>query len=142
MINQGYFDTYESQNLTEKQADDLMHLRKYLQRNWQYVHLPQMRGLKDIHLIGSVESSHRAFTYRMKKQGKSWTEQGETKAMIGLIKARNSELHASLNTTLEQLTVLPRVGQTSLLQEIHILTGEFLRKVPTKRRGSARNNSD
>lgn len=76
MINQGYFDTYESQNLTEKQADDLMHLRKYLQRNWQYVHLPQMRGLKDIHLIGSVESSHRAFTYRMKKQGKSWTEQG------------------------------------------------------------------
>ncbi|MCC4380190.1 ISLre2 family transposase, partial [Limosilactobacillus reuteri] len=26
-------DTYESQNLTEKQADDLMRLRKYLQRN-------------------------------------------------------------------------------------------------------------
>lgn len=77
MINQGYFDTYESQNLTEKQADDLMHLRKYLQRNWQYVHLPQMRGLKDIHLIGSVESSHRSFTYRMKKKGKSWTEQGD-----------------------------------------------------------------
>lgn len=109
-----------------------MHLRKYLQRNWQYVHLPQMRGLKDIHLIGSVESSHRAFTYRMKKQGKSWTEQGRTKAMIGLIKARNGKLHASLNATLEQLTVLPRVGQTRLLQEIHILTGEFLRKVPTK----------
>lgn len=62
--------------------------------------------------------------------------------MIGLIKARNGELNASLNTTLEQLTVLPRVGQTSLLQEIHILTGEFLRKVPTKRRGSARNNFD
>ncbi|OYS45435.1 ISLre2 family transposase, partial [Limosilactobacillus reuteri] len=79
-------------------------------------------------LIGSVESSHRAFTYRMKKQGKSWTKQG-AKAMIGLIEARmNGELQASLNTILEQLTVLPRVAQTSLLQEMHIRTGEFLRK--------------
>ncbi|MGF0083228.1 ISLre2-like element ISLre2 family transposase, partial [Limosilactobacillus reuteri] len=48
-------DTYESQNLTEKQADDLMRLRKYLQRNWRYILSPQMRGFKDIHLIGSVE---------------------------------------------------------------------------------------
>ncbi|WP_263851565.1 ISLre2 family transposase [Limosilactobacillus reuteri] len=125
-------DTYESQNLTEKQADDLMRLRKYLQRNWRYILSPQMRGFKDIHLIGSVESSHRAFTYRMKKQGKSWTEQG-AKAMIGLIEARmNGELQASLNTILEQLTVLPRVAQTRLLQEMHIRTGEFLRKAPTK----------
>lgn len=125
-------DTYESQNLTEKQADDLMRLRKYLQRNWRYILSPQMRGFKDIHLIGSVESSHRAFTYRMKKQGKSWTKQG-AKAMIGLIEARmNGELQASLNTILEQLTVLPRVAQTSLLQEMHIRTGEFLRKAPTK----------
>ena len=125
-------DTYESQNLTEKQADDLMRLRKYLQRNWRYILPPQMRGFKDIHLIGSVESSHRAFTYRMKKQGKSWTKQG-AKAMIGLIEARmNGELQASLNTILEQLTVLPRVAQTSLLQEMHIRTGEFLRKAPTK----------
>ncbi|MCC4425430.1 UPF0236 family transposase-like protein, partial [Limosilactobacillus reuteri] len=62
-------DTYESQNLTEKQADDLTRLRKYLQQNWRYILSPQMRGFKDIHLIGSVESSHRAFTYRMKKQG-------------------------------------------------------------------------
>ena len=74
-----------------------------------------MRGFKDIHLIGSVESSHQAFAYRMKKQGKSWTEQG-AKAMISLIEARmNGELQASLNTILEQLTVLPRVAQTSLL---------------------------
>ncbi|MCC4461011.1 ISLre2 family transposase, partial [Limosilactobacillus reuteri] len=125
-------DTYESQNLTEKQADDLMRLRKYLQRNWRYILSPQMRGFKDIHLIGSVESSHWAFTYRMKKQGKSWTEQG-AKAMIGLIEARmNGELQASLNTILEQLTVLPRVAQTRLLQEMHIRTGEFLRKAPTK----------
>ena len=125
-------DTYESQNLTEKQADDLMRLRKYLQRNWRYILSPQMRGFKDIHLIGSVESSHRTFTYRMKKQGKSWTKQG-AKAMIGLIEARmNGELQASLNTILEQLTVLPRVAQTSLLQEMHIRTGEFLRKAPTK----------
>ncbi|WP_019252586.1 ISLre2 family transposase [Limosilactobacillus reuteri] len=125
-------DTYESQNLTEKQADDLMRLRKYLQRNWRYILSPQMRGFKDIHLIGSVESSHRAFTYRMKKQGKSWTEQG-AKAMISLIEARmNGELQASLNTILEQLTVLPRVAQTRLLQEMHIRTGEFLRKAPTK----------
>lgn len=29
-------DTYESQNLTEKQADDLMRLRKYLSRSAVY----------------------------------------------------------------------------------------------------------
>ncbi|MBB1078728.1 ISLre2 family transposase, partial [Limosilactobacillus sp. STM2_1] len=39
--------------LTEKQTDDLMHLRKYLQRNWQYIPSPQRRGFKEIHLIGS-----------------------------------------------------------------------------------------
>lgn len=33
-------------NLTEKQADDLMRLRKYLQRNWRYIPSPQMRGFQ------------------------------------------------------------------------------------------------
>ena len=41
---------------TEKQADYLVRSRKYLQRNWRYILSPQMRGFKDIHLIGSVES--------------------------------------------------------------------------------------
>ncbi len=44
----------------------------------------------------------------------------------------NSERQASLKTILDQLTVLPRVAQTSLLREMHIRPGEFLRKAPTK----------
>jgi hypothetical protein len=82
-------------------------------------------------LIGSIESAHRAFTYRMKKQGKSWTIKG-AKAMIGLIEARvNGELPTNLTTTLNQLTVLPKVESPHLLQELQIRTGEFLRRVPT-----------
>ena len=45
--------------------------------------------------------------------------------MIGLIEARmNGKLQTSVNTNLEQLIVLPRVAQTTQLQDMHIRTGE------------------
>ena len=88
-------DTYEAQDLTSKQREGLVRLRAYLNRNWDYIPTARKRGYYDAGNLGSIESSHRALTYRMKKQGKVWSKRG-AEAMISLIEARvNHELDDS-----------------------------------------------
>ena len=49
--------------------------------------------------------------------------------MLALIEARvNSYLSASLETGLKRLTRLPKVTRPTLLQEMHIRAGAFLKK--------------
>ncbi len=49
--------------------------------------------------LGSCESNHRAYTYRLKKQGRSWSITG-LKAMLMIIDAeQNGELERSLSQT-------------------------------------------
>ena len=104
---QAVLDTYEGYELTADQLDDLRHLRNYLDRNWAYIPNPRQRGYQGWTRLGSVESSHRAWTYRMKRQGKSWTKHGLI-AMVALIEARiNGNLTASLKRILIQATQLP-----------------------------------
>lgn len=98
---------YESHNLTDVQQMNLERLRAYLDRNWEYIPTTRERGYHDIDNLGSIESSHRTLTYRMKKQGKIWSSEG-AKAMISLIEARvNHELGSSLEDILKELTSLP-----------------------------------
>lgn len=63
--------TYESFELSAKQFDNLERFRSYFHRNWNYLSSPKQRNYHEIGMIGSIESAHRAFTYRMKKQGKT-----------------------------------------------------------------------
>ncbi len=94
-------DTYESQGLSEKQITDLIRLKNYLARNWKYIPTQKERGFKSSQKLGTIESSHRAYTYRMKKQGRSWTIKG-ARAMLGLLEARvNNSLESSLEIILK-----------------------------------------
>jgi len=91
-------DTYEANIENTKQMDQLDRLRAYLIRNWAYIKHPKHRteAYRQIPNLGSAESSHRAFTYRMKKQGKSWSFTGMN-AVTVLIEARiNGCLHSRL----------------------------------------------
>lgn len=125
-------DTFESMGLSVKQQDHLDHLRAYLKRNWDYVPSPHDRGFEGFGHLGSVESSHRAFTYRMKKQGKSWTKLG-AQAMLGLIEARaNQSLDTSLVTVLKTTTALsPRLTVPAVQQATFNLRS-ILCKAPVK----------
>lgn len=93
-------DTYGSQDLNDKQCKNLVRLRSYLNRNWDYILTVRERGYRNVGNLGSIESSHRALTYRMKKQGKVWSKCG-AQAMISLIESRvNHELYNSLKSIL------------------------------------------
>ncbi|MFT9014065.1 ISLre2 family transposase [Liquorilactobacillus mali] len=74
-------DTAESRITKEDQAgqEKRMALRKlenYLKRNWQYIKPAKLRGVKKPNGLGSCESNHRRYTYRLKRQGRSWSKAG------------------------------------------------------------------
>lgn len=125
-------DTFESMGLSAKQQNHLAHLRAYLKRNWAYILSPHDRGFHGVGHLGSVESSHRAFTYRMKKQGKSWTKPG-AQAMLGLIEARmNQSLGSSLATVLKTTTALSPRLTVPAAQSATLNLRTILRKAPVQ----------
>ena len=127
-------DTYEAQDLTFKQREDLVRLRAYLNRNWDYILTTKKRGYSDVGNLGSIESSHRALTYRMKKQGKVWSKRG-AEAMISLIEARvNHELDDSLESILKEVTALPKTANPNLEINSKIIRSLF-KKVKSSSKG-------
>ena len=50
----------------------------YLERNWEWLTpLPLREGMEDCRKgLGTCESNHRTYTYRMKKQGRRWSYRG------------------------------------------------------------------
>ncbi|WP_324294985.1 UPF0236 family transposase-like protein [Limosilactobacillus reuteri] len=128
-------DTAASRTATKAKREQVDHLKDYFWRNWQYCSTPAQRGYQGLGLIGSVESSHRALTYRMKRQGKSWTTAGAA-AMIGLVEARqNGELVANLRTCLKRETHLPQVPLVPL-QEQQIRVADYLKQVSRPSNGA------
>jgi hypothetical protein len=103
--------TYESTIDGEDKLEKLAGLRAYLERNWIYIKHPSDRGYESIGRMGSAESSHRAYTYRLKKQGKAWTTAG-LEAMLVLIEARvNQELWQQMTTGFSKHYRLPRITE-------------------------------
>ena len=127
-------DTYEAQDLTFKQREDLARLRAYLNRNWNYIPTVKERGYSGVGNLGSIESSHRALTYRMKKQGRVWSKRG-AEAMISLIEARvNHELVDSLESILKEVTSLPTTANLNLEINSKIIRSLF-KKVKSSSKG-------
>jgi hypothetical protein len=88
------YDTTLSLCETDEQEEELEYLRKYITRNRLYLKPFEKRpSLEDFErVLGTCESNHRLYTYRMKKQGKYWSREGAL-AMAKLISAkRNGEL--------------------------------------------------
>ena len=93
-------DTAESQAENYEQADQVRRLRDYLERNWPYLKPARMRpGIESCSKgIGTCESNHRIYTYRMKRQGRRWGKKGGL-AMIKIITGlRNGDLGSALTS--------------------------------------------
>lgn len=91
-------DTMESRitDFQSREAHNIDKLRKYLKRNWDDLRSAKERNLEEIGNIGTCESNHRIFTYRMKRQGRKWSNGGGT-AMIKIITAmKNGTLRNAL----------------------------------------------
>ncbi|MSE06766.1 ISLre2 family transposase, partial [Lactobacillus salivarius] len=54
-------------------------LRRYIRRNWKYIKpigKRELPGIENYKGLGTFESNHRPFSYRMKKQGRAWSKKG------------------------------------------------------------------
>ena len=72
-------------------------LRGYLERNWPYLKPAHLRSAEVTKGLGTCESNHRQYTYRMKRQGRIWSSHG-AESMVKVIDAvRNGELTTILN---------------------------------------------
>lgn len=92
-----YLDTAESLAVDREALADVQLLRAYFRRNWPSIEPLGNPGFAHVvHSLGSCESNHRRYTYRLKHQGRSWTKAGLT-AMLRVIDAQqNNDLEATL----------------------------------------------
>lgn len=94
---------------TAANHEQIEKLRSYIDRRWADMKPWKMRDLDEFYKgIGTCESNHRIYTYRVKGQGRYWTKKG-AEAMNRIICAlRNKELDYWLSTEFEdsKITVL------------------------------------
>ena len=90
-------DTLESTARDEHQAEQVRLLRGCMMRNWSYLASLEQRGLGGCSkLLGTCESNHRLYSYRMKKQGRRWSGDGG-KAMVKIITGlKNGDLREAM----------------------------------------------
>lgn len=90
-------DTIASNAGDAQQMEHVELLKGYLQRNWDYLASLEERGLgKYAGSLGTCESNHRLYSYRMKKQGRRWGEKGG-RAMIRILTAlKNGNLRKAM----------------------------------------------
>ena len=91
-----WMDTARSCARTEADLEEVDKLQSYLERNAPYIPSLSQRGIHtEIHL-GTAETNHRFYSYRMKRQGRSWSSEG-MECMVWVLTARkNKTLTAAL----------------------------------------------
>ena len=96
-------DTIASNAVDEQQGEHVERLRAYLQRNWKYMASLEDRGLGQyVGNLGTCESNHRLYSYRMKKQGRRWGMDGG-QAMVRILTAmKNGDLRSVMAANEEQ----------------------------------------
>lgn len=107
---------------------DVQHLRDYLRRNWGSIKPFGDKELKDkLHCLGSCETNHRRYTYRMKHQGRSWGPKG-TLAMVRLIDCEQ-------NGNLRQSLRMGGINDETVTNELKLSLGRLTKSVPVKHEG-------
>ncbi len=98
-------DTAESKLIDEldtpQNHEHLARLRSYINRRWDDIKPFKMRNLKVTKAIGSCESNRRKYTYRVKGQGKYWSEAGAEGMLRILTCIKNRDLEQWLNSDFE-----------------------------------------
>lgn len=106
-----------------EKLDAVKRLRSYLDRNWDYIVPYSERALcGQLSGLGSCESNHRRYTYRLKHQGRSWSLTG-LKAMLRIIDAQQNQVYHQdlIASGLLDQTIKPKpmVRVSSLLKPHH-----------------------
>lgn len=132
------YETAESFCERPQDTENLDKLKAYLSRNWSYLKPFDKRtrlvGLEAV--IGTCESHHRPYTYRMKKQGKYWSLAGG-QAMVKLISAKiNHEIekYSNFNFQAIQATEVPSLSLRELKKknkEVISYNESFLQRIPS-----------
>ncbi|WP_173002074.1 UPF0236 family transposase-like protein, partial [Lactobacillus helveticus] len=86
---------------TVQNHEHLARLRSYIDRRWDDIKPFKMRNLKVTKAIGSCESNHRKYTYRVKGQGKYWSKAGAEGMLRILTCIKNHDLEQWLNSDFE-----------------------------------------
>jgi hypothetical protein len=95
-------DTMESKAADSAQAENVDKLRAYLQRNWEYMASLRDRGLGAYaRSLGTCESNHRLYSYRMKKQGRCWSKRGGQAMVHILTGLKNGDLYKAMTATVD-----------------------------------------
>ena len=101
-LTDAILDTIESNLIDElntpENHENLRRLRSYLHRHWADIKPFKMRKLPVIKAIGCCESNHRKYTYRVKGQGKYWSEDGAEGILRVLTCIKNNELEYWLSS--------------------------------------------
>lgn len=95
-------DTIESISLAKGATDqkkELDSLRLYLKRNWKYIKPLKSRELNvPQKQIGTTETGHRPYTYRLKGQGRSWTKKGAFAVITIIDEVKNGTYEEIVNS--------------------------------------------
>ena len=83
-------------------------MRDYLERNWPYLASMQERGLGEYStVIGTCESNHRTYSYRMKRQGRRWGKEGGNGMVKILTGLKNDDLRDAMAAQEEGFSSVP-----------------------------------
>lgn len=85
-----WMDTARSCARTEADLEEVDKQQSYLERNAPYIPSLSQRGIHtEIHL-GTAETNHRFYSYRMKRQGRSWSSEG-MECVVWVLTARKNK---------------------------------------------------
>lgn len=90
------------ETVTVGRMEEIRKLHAYLRRNWPYVKGFYERDLSIDRGVGVCETGHRFYSYRMKRQGRSWTTKGAEHVGALLTAERNSELDTALKSEVDE----------------------------------------
>lgn len=90
------------ESVVREREEQIERLKAYLKRNWSSIQPIQKRDLPKQKGLGVCESSHRTYSYRMKKQGRSWSKSGAGNMVALLTVEKNNEWIKALTTTIDE----------------------------------------
>lgn len=90
------------ETVTVGRMEEIRKLHAYLRRNWPYVKGFYERDLSIDRGVGVCETGHRFYSYRMKRQGRSWATKGAEHVGALLTADRNSELDTALKSEVDE----------------------------------------
>lgn len=112
-------DMLEGETSNADEEENVRKLRAYLERNWEYLTPLAIReGLEECQKgLGTCESNHRTYTYRMKKQGRRWSKDGGL-AMVKVISGlKNGDLEQALAGKLCRISMKTRKEYRNAVRE-------------------------